>query len=84
MTIIEVAKEMLYDHDMPKFLWEEACNTTIYVQNMNPHRELGKITLESVFTDKKPEVSHLIIFWSLAYYHILEENRNKLDQTVEK
>lgn len=32
-TIVEVARAMMYDQDMPKFLWAEACNTTIYVQN---------------------------------------------------
>jgi len=69
---------------MPKFLWVEACSTTVYVQNKTPHRALGKITSESVFTGKKPEVSHFRIFGSLAYCHIPEEKRKKLDQTVEK
>ena len=36
-TIVEAARAMLYDQDMPKFLWEEACNTTIYIQNRTPH-----------------------------------------------
>ena len=31
-TITETARAMLYDQDMPKFLWAEACNTTLYVQ----------------------------------------------------
>ena len=30
-TIVEAARAMLYDQDMPKFLWAEACNTTVYV-----------------------------------------------------
>ena len=30
-TIIEAARAMLYDQDMPKFLWAKACNTTVYV-----------------------------------------------------
>ena len=36
-TIVEAARAMLYDQDMPKFLWAEACNTTVYVQNRIPH-----------------------------------------------
>jgi len=83
-TIVEAARAMLYDHDMPKFLWAEACNTVVYVQNRTPHRALRKITPESVFTDKKLEVRHFRIFGSLAYYHITEEKRKKLDQTMEK
>ena len=30
--IFEATRAMLYDQDMPKFLWVEACNTTIYAQ----------------------------------------------------
>eukprot|EP00253_Pinus_taeda_P036386 PITA_36386 len=75
---------MLYDHNMPKFLWTEACSTAEYVQNRNPHRALGKITSESVFIGKKPKVSHFKIFGSLAYCHTPEEKRKKLDQTAEK
>ena len=75
---------MMYDQDMPKFLWAKACNTAIYVQNMTPHWALGKITLEKVFTGKTPEVSHFKIFGSLAYCRIPEEKRKNLDQIAEK
>eukprot|EP00253_Pinus_taeda_P022820 PITA_22820 len=51
---------------------------------MTPHRALGKITPERVFTGKTHEVSHFKIFRSLAYCRIPEEKRKKLDQTVEK
>lgn len=74
----------MYDQGMPKFLWVEACNTTVHVQNRTLHRALGKITPEKVFTGKTPEVSHFRIFGSLAYCRILEEKRKKLDQTTEK
>ena len=30
-TIVGVAKAMLYDQDLPRYLWAEACNTTIYI-----------------------------------------------------
>eukprot|EP00253_Pinus_taeda_P006683 PITA_06683 len=75
---------MMYDQDMPKFLWAEACNTAVYVQNRNPHQALGMITLEKVFTGRTPEVSHFRIFGNLAHRRILEEKRKKLDQIVEK
>ena len=81
---MEATRAMLYDQDMPKFLWAEACNMTVYVQNRNPHRALGKITPERAFTKKTPEVSHFRIFGSLAYCRIPEEKRKKLDQTAEK
>ena len=43
-TIVEAARAMLYDQDMPKFLWAKACNAVVYVHNMIPHNALGKIT----------------------------------------
>jgi hypothetical protein len=30
-TIIEAAKAMLHDRDLPMMLWAEACNTAVYV-----------------------------------------------------
>ena len=45
---------------------------------------MGKITPEKVFTKKTPEVSQFRILGNLAYYHIPEEKRKKLDQTAEK
>lgn len=83
MSIVKATKAMLYDQDMPKFLWAEACNTTVYVKNRTPHKALGKITLESVLTGKTPKASHFKIFGSLAYC-IYPKKRKKLDQTVEK
>ena len=69
---------------MPKFLWAEACNTTIYVQNRVPHNALGKVTLESVFTGSKPEVSHFRIFGSIMYFHVPDEKRKKLNRLQRK
>eukprot|EP00253_Pinus_taeda_P019811 PITA_19811 len=69
----------MYDQDMPKFMWAEVCNTAVYVQNRTPHRALGKVTPEKIFTGKTPGVSHFRIFGSLAHCCILEEKRKKLD-----
>jgi len=83
-TIVEATKAMLYDQDMPKSLWAEACNTIVYVQNKTPHRPLGKITPEKFFTGKTPEVSHFRVFGSLAYCRIPEEKRKKMGETAAK
>lgn len=74
-TIVDAARAMLYDQDMPKFLWEKACSMSMYVQNKTPHRASGKITPERVLIGKTLEVSHFRIIGSLAYCHIPEEKR---------
>ncbi|KAH9292825.1 hypothetical protein KI387_042000, partial [Taxus chinensis] len=83
-SISEAARAMLHDQDMPCYLWAEACSTTVYIQNRVPHKVLGKMTPEEAFTGKKPDVGHFRIFGSLAYCHIPEDTRTKLDQTTEK
>lgn len=30
-SLVGVAKAMFYDHDLPRFLWEKACNTVMYI-----------------------------------------------------
>ena len=50
------------------FLWAEACNTTIYVQNKSPHRALGGMTPQE----------------ALVYSHVPKDKREKLEPTTEK
>eukprot|EP00253_Pinus_taeda_P002360 PITA_02360 len=41
---------MRHDQRLPKFLWVEAANTAVYVQNRCPHQALGSKTPEEMFT----------------------------------
>jgi hypothetical protein len=84
MAIVGAAKAMLYDQDLLRFLWVEACNTAVYIQNRSPHRVLGRKTPEEVFMGKKLEVGHFRIFGCLVYSHVPSEKRMKLEATGEK
>jgi hypothetical protein len=42
------------------------------------------MTHEEKFTGKKPNVSHLRVFGYIAYVHVHEEKRSKLDPKAEK
>eukprot|EP00253_Pinus_taeda_P008421 PITA_08421 len=44
--IMEAVRAMLHDQKIPKFLWAEAANTIVYVQNRCPHQALGSKTPE--------------------------------------
>jgi hypothetical protein len=83
-SIIGSARAMIHDQDLPMFLWAEACNTTIYVQNKSPHRILGDKTPEEAFTGVKPEIGHLRIFGCPVYIHVPVEKRTKLEPSGEK
>ena len=83
-TIMEAAREMLHDKDLPMHLWAEATRTTVYVQNHAAYRVLKKKTPEEVFSGKKPKVNHLRIFGCPIYMHILKEKRTKLEPSGKK
>ena len=77
-TIMEAIRAMLHDQSLPKFLWAEAANTVVYVQNRCPHQALSSKTPEETFTVKKLDVSHFKIFGSPVYFHVPKEKINKL------
>jgi transposase InsO family protein len=83
-SIISSAKAMIHDQGLPMFLWAEACNTTVYLQNMSPHRILGDKTPEEAFTGVKPEIGHFRIFGCPVYIHVPVEKRTKLEPSGEK
>jgi len=83
-TIVAVVHAMIHDQRLPKFLWVEAANTTIYVQNRCPHQALGSKTPEEMFIGKRPGVSHFRIFGSLVYFHVPKAKRNKLGASRKK
>eukprot|EP00253_Pinus_taeda_P029250 PITA_29250 len=83
-SIVGVAKAMLHDQGLPLFLWAEACNTAVYLQNMSLHCALGHMTPEEAFSGKKLDISHLRIFGCITYSYIPKEKRTKLESTAEK
>ena len=83
-SIIGAAKAMLHDQGLPLFLWAEACNTAVYLQNRSLHPALGHMTLEEAFSGKQPDIGHLRIFGCITYSYIAKEKRTKLEPTAEK
>jgi hypothetical protein len=83
-SIFGAAKTMLHDQDFPMFLWVEACNAAVYLQNRSPHKILGRMTLEEAFMGKRPEIGHIRIFGCLVYCHVSTERRIELEHITEK
>jgi transposase InsO family protein len=77
-SIISAMKAMLHDQSFPMYLWVEACNTTVYLQNKSLHRIMEGKTPEEAFTGSRPEIGHLRIFGCLVYIHIPVEKKKKL------
>jgi hypothetical protein len=75
---------MIHGQNLPMHIWVEASNTTVYVQNISPHKILENKTWEEVFTGKKPEVNLLRIFGFPMYIYVPKEKRMKLEPLGKK
>ena len=60
-AIIGVARAMIHDQGLPLFLWAKACNTVVYLQNRSPHKSLGDLTPEEVFSGESLNL-HTCVF----------------------
>jgi hypothetical protein len=82
--IAEIARAMLNEKNLPNYFWAEAVTIVVYIMNRTPTTTIHGMTPEEKFTGKKPDVSHLKVFGCIAYVHVLDEKRSKLDLKAEK
>ena len=82
-NIVGATRVMLHDQIIPLHLWDETCNTMVYLQTNSPHWILGMITPEEDFLGRNPNVSHFRIFEALFYCHVSKDSRKKLEPTTE-
>jgi hypothetical protein len=70
---------MLKSKNMPKVFWAEAVDYAVYLLNRYKTSSLENITPQKAWSDFKPSISHLKVFGSVAYAHIPDQKRMKLD-----
>jgi hypothetical protein len=75
---------MLNEKNLPNYFWVEAVVTTVCIMNQTPIAIVHGMTPEEKFTCKKPNVSHLKVFSCIAYVHVLDEKKSKLNPKAEK
>ncbi|MCO5608265.1 hypothetical protein L7F22_062471 [Adiantum nelumboides] len=71
------------EKNMPPCYWAEATSTA-YTVSKTPTTTVHDVTLEEKFTRKKPDVSHFKVFGCIAYVHVPDELRTKLELKAEK
>lgn len=77
-TLLDKARPMLADAQLPKTLWAEAIVTANYLRNRSPTSAQDSTPYES-FHGTKPDLSHLRTFGAQAYAHVPAALRTKLD-----
>ncbi|XP_033145473.1 uncharacterized protein LOC103839411 isoform X1 [Brassica rapa] len=79
-TLVEMARSMLAEQDLPLKLWAEAVYTASYLQNRLPSKAIEEdVTPIEKWCGHKPDVSHMRMFGSICYIHVLDQKRRKLD-----
>nr|KYP66220.1 Retrovirus-related Pol polyprotein from transposon TNT 1-94 [Cajanus cajan] len=83
-TILEMARSMLKSKKLPKEFWAEAVACAVYLTNRSPTRSVSGKTPQEAWSGRKPGISHLRVFGSIAHVHVPDEKRSKLDDKSEK
>jgi hypothetical protein len=78
-TLTERARSMRIQSGLPKQFWAEAINTAAYLINRGPSVPLEQRIPEEVWSGKEVNLSWLKVFGCIAYVHISDHARGKLD-----
>ena len=84
-TLMESARSMITHAGLPDCYWAEAVATASYVRNRVPTTAFkDKMTPYEKWYGRKPNLSNLKVFGCMAYAHIPDVQRQKLDKKAEK
>ncbi|KAK2985060.1 hypothetical protein RJ640_022938 [Escallonia rubra] len=83
-SIVNMTRSMLKSKNLPKEFWAEAVDCAVYLSNRSPTRSVWNQTPQEAWSGYKPSVSHLKVFGSIAYVHVPDQQRKKLDDKSEK
>lgn len=62
-----------------KSYWAEAVVTAVYLLNRCPMKSFKFKTSSEAWSGHKPKVTHFKVFGCIAYAHVSEQKRKKLD-----
>ncbi|KAL4339806.1 hypothetical protein GQ457_08G010530 [Hibiscus cannabinus] len=83
-TILNMARSMLKAKNMPKEFWAEAVSCAVYLSNRSPTKNVDNVTPQEAWSGRKPSVRHIRVFGSIAYAHVPDQGRLKLDDRSSK
>ena len=84
-TLVESARSMIAHAGLSNIFWAEAISAAAYVRNRLPTTALkeGETPYERWY-GRKPDVSHFRVFGCMAYAHVPDCERRKLDAKSKK
>jgi hypothetical protein len=84
MHIAEVARALMANKSMLHHYWAEAVAIAVYIMNRTPTAAMHGMTPKEKYSGRKLDLSHLKVFGCIAYVHVPDELRTKLDLKAEK
>lgn len=79
-TLVEMARCLISQANLPKVFWAEAIATAAYIRNRCPTKSLENVTPYESWFERKPNVSHFKTFGCKAYVLDKTATRGKFDQ----
>eukprot|EP00253_Pinus_taeda_P036700 PITA_36700 len=83
-TIMDMARSMLKAKHLPNDYWAEAVNCEAYILNRCPTKAVMNKVPKEAWSGRKQGVTHMRVFGCVAYAHIPDQLRRKLDSKGEK
>eukprot|EP00253_Pinus_taeda_P003406 PITA_03406 len=83
-TILDMVRSMLKAKHLPHEYRAEAVTCTVYILNRCPTNAVMNKIPEEAWSGQKQTVTHMRVFGCVAYAHVPNQLRNKLDSKGEK
>jgi transposase InsO family protein len=80
-TLVEAARTMLINAQLPDYLWVEAVSTACYTQNRCMITKRNRKTPYQIVHNRKPNIDYFHVFWALCY---LKNDRDDLGKLKAK
>lgn len=83
-AIMNMARSMLVEREVPREFWPEAVNWTVFLLNRSPTLALKDKTPEEAWKNITPSVEFFKVFGCIGYVHNADQQRRKLDDKSTK
>ncbi|KAK8540598.1 hypothetical protein V6N13_027117 [Hibiscus sabdariffa] len=83
-TILNMARSMLKAKNMPKEFLVKVVSCVVYLSNRSLTKNVDNVTPQEAWSGRKPSVRHIRVFGSIAYAHVPDQGRLKLDDRSSK
>jgi hypothetical protein len=83
-TIMERARSMLAAKHLSNEYWDEAVETTVYIMKRCSKNNMKNKVPQEALTCMKHIVVHLKVFGCVAYVHVADEMKKKVDNKGKK